>query len=283
MGQNASHAHEVVSESSSWRESAGRNAGPDSYIFGDISRSALRTFSTGIDWKSASGRSAGSSEYKFGDITRSGWQRFSTCVDWRAHSGRTGGEREYQFGDIMRSIVSAVKTCASQERETFDGDISEVWMLFFIQCEECGSGALAKGLISDDDVASQEPYLFLGLPGLCMLECILRSSGPNISPTALLLTDGREILASDVPTEDGAPELFAAMLYAKRVISEANLDQGRLKRLKRAVLRAEGDEAGDAELARIASIFQRIATDISQLSFFRRNFLNVLEALSSRK
>jgi len=152
-----------------------------------------------------------------------------------------------------------------------------------MQCQECGSAALAKGLISEDDVASQEPYLFLGLPGLCILECVLRSSHPSMSPTALLLSDGREVKANDLPEEDGVPELFAAMLYAKRVISEANLDHCRQTRLRCAVLRAEGDEAGDVELARIASVFQRIATDISQLPFFRRNFLNVLEAMSSRK
>lgn len=285
MGQQAVSSQSQSSQMGSWREAAGRPSGPDGYVFGDVSRSTLRRLSAsmdGIDWKAASGREVGSEGYVFGDITRAGCHTFSTGLNWQSASGRTSGPSTYQFGDVTRSLVSLVWSCARDNSEKFDGGINEVWTSFFLQCEECGKAALASGLISFEDVAAQEPYLFLGLPGLCILECVLRSLPPKASPNALVLADGREISPDSVPVGDGAPELFAALLHAKHAVVEAKLDGDRVNRLRIAVLRAEGDEGGEVEVSRLASVFQQIATDISQLPFYRMQFLSVLEELSAQ-
>merc|ERR1712216_982484 len=117
-----------------------------------------------------------------------------------------------------------------------------------------------------------EPYLFLGLSGLTMLELALRSlRAPDGS---LILASGKVLSRSQLPSGPGSEALFSAILHAIRHLREAALSDDEVKLLRKAVLHAEGVDVsppgkgggtlGATEdrsriINRAASMFQRMA------------------------
>lgn len=245
-------------------------------------------------WRDVSGRQTGGEGYQFGDVTRSIWKTFSSGTDWQALSGRRGGSHEYQFGDISRAFAKEIAAavcessgpCPSRTLSSAQGErnlnLGDMWQAFFQQCLACGSNALQQKLIAKEDIIDQEPYLFIGLPSLCLLECVLRSVSPNTPSDAILFADGRLISRDSIPSEDGAPQLFSALLALKGRISQASLTNERCDRLRYLALHAEGDAEGDAELTKLGSLLQGISTDVSQLPFYRAHFLEVIKQLTSQ-
>lgn len=243
-------------------------------------------------WKEASGRDDGSDGYAFGDITRTVGRSLRSrlaSVDWRGASGRDEGDASYHFGDISRCVARNFTTqfsegCNADKQKDFHGDIGDAWRMFFAQARACGIEALRNGTISAADVEEQEPYLFLGLPGLAVLELVIRSI--DAQEGTLVLASGAVLSRQTLPEGQGSRELFGVVMHAVRELRTAGFCKAQLSRLRHAVLRIEGDTAmedGTPEAARIncaASVFQRIATDVSQLPFFRAHFLEVLEDMA---
>eukprot|EP00930_Biecheleria_cincta_P034006 TRINITY_DN23539_c0_g1_i1.p1 TRINITY_DN23539_c0_g1~~TRINITY_DN23539_c0_g1_i1.p1 ORF type:complete len:257 (+),score=26.35 TRINITY_DN23539_c0_g1_i1:123-893(+) len=248
--------------------------------------------SSSSSWRDASGRQCGGEGYHFGDLTRSVWKSFSSSTDWKAFSGRRDGSNEYQFGDISRAFTKGIAgtirvkgaPCPSGSMRRIDSEkmfeLSDIWQTFFQQCVVCGLSALQKDLLAKEDVIAQEPYLFIGLPGLCLLECVLRSISLRAPSDSVLFADGRLLRRETIPNEEGAPQLFSALLALRERMSQASLTDERCDRLRHLVVHAEGDANGDAALTQLGSLLQGLSTDISQLPFFRAHFLEVLDKLT---
>lgn len=214
-------------------------------------------------------------------------------LDWKDTSGRRTGTSSYEFGDLSRSFARSVTSCVSpsgnQSRgKEFQGDIGDAWRMFFDQAYACGQAAVAEGTIAVADIEEAEPYLFIGLPGLTLLELVVRSI-PAQEGT-LVLASGAVLSRDRLPEGQGSAELFAAVTHAVQELKAAAFNEADLIRLRRAVLRAEGDvisshSSHDTTSSRnintAASLFQNMAIDISQLPFFRAHFLEVLERISS--
>lgn len=239
-------------------------------------------------WRQASGRTHGSDSYQFGDLTRSVFRTVSS-INWREASGRNEGDASYQFGDISRSVLRIVpypdlaqSQCMAGQKK-FEGDISDAWKMFFAQAQACGLKALAAGDISRADIEEQAPFLFLGLPGLTFLEVALRSL--NAREGTLELASGATLSRKELPDGQGSKELFQALMFAIKELKAASFDNEELVCLRSAVLCLEGNQPCSDDLERgskinkAASMFQSMATDVSQLPFFRAHFLDVLAAI----
>lgn len=201
---------------------------------------------------------------------------------------------------MTRAVVSTITSTASSfigpclpdtEPEPFTGDIGSVWRLVFLQVTNCGREALAAGSISGDELEAQEPFLFVGLPGLCMLEAVLRSE--RCPPEALQLVTGQLLTARNLPDGPAVPQLFAAMLRARQDLEALRLRPEEVQFARQTVLRAGADTASNlpqepqgarrGQIMRLVSLFQGIATDISQLPFFRTNIQQAMENALSQE
>jgi hypothetical protein len=162
----------------------------------------------------------------------------------------------------------------------FEADSKKAWRMFFAQAELCGLKAVAQGVTSVADFEEQAPYLFLGLPGLTLLEMALQSV--DAPKGTLALASGATINIKELSKSGDNKELFQGLLCAAKELKVADFNNDDLDRLRRAVLLVEGDEPcgadadRSAQINQAASIFQTMATDISQLQFFRAHFLEVL-------
>merc|ERR1711924_165604 len=120
----------------------------------------------------------------------------------------------------------------------FKGDIGDVWHMFFTQARACGVKAVEQGVISVADVEEQEPYLFLGLPGLTLLELALRSL--DAETDTLVLACGAVLSRRSLPEGAGSTELFVALIHATHELREVAFSDEDVSHLRQAVLRAEG-------------------------------------------
>jgi hypothetical protein len=136
-------------------------------------------------------------KYKFGDmfikpIMKSiGFETIPiTQVDTNTFTNYRNQQKQRQV-----SRTAAVSTTSMQNINE-----NEIWALFFNQSYETGLWALeTKHYIAEDDLYLQEPFLFIGIPSLTLLNTILRSID---DPNALIFIDGRRI------SKDKCPETF---------------------------------------------------------------------------
>jgi hypothetical protein len=101
---------------------------------------------------------------------------------------------------------------------------------------------MREGIIPFEDVQDEEPYLFLGLLSVTILECVVRS----------LNSGGMKMILGDKLTEFKCPEegkgLFRNLEEIKLTMMMSSLSIDELKLLKRIVL---GAEPADSILARM--------------------------------
>jgi len=154
--------------------------------------------------------------------------------------------------------------------------------MFFAQTCVCGVKSIEEEIISKDDIEAQEPYIFLGLPGLTLLELAIRSL--NAEDGSMVLASGQILTRQCLPDGAGNAELFQAIVHATRALRKAALSEVQLTRLRHAVVRCEGTECDseDPQINRFAGMFQEMATDISQLDFFHKHFQEVLDGICEK-
>lgn len=276
------------SECTSWRRWSGRPTGSDGYQFGDITRGVLSSLpSRGSgSWKETSGRGSGSDGYQFGDVSRTLIRRASGVA----------GSVVSTAGAVLTNVGAAAgrrtEACRGARQDSFDGDIGDVWRMFFAQTCVFGVKSIEQEIISKDDVEAQEPYIFLGLPGLTLLELAIRSL--NAEDGSMVLASGQILTRQCLPDGAGNAELFQAIVHATRALRKASLSEVQLTRLRHAVVRCEGTkcdsqdpqinrDSQDPQINRLAGMFQEMATDISQLDFFHKHFQEVLDGICEKQ
>eukprot|EP01062_Namystynia_karyoxenos_P058666 TRINITY_DN50181_c0_g1_i1.p1 TRINITY_DN50181_c0_g1~~TRINITY_DN50181_c0_g1_i1.p1 ORF type:complete len:455 (+),score=109.08 TRINITY_DN50181_c0_g1_i1:79-1365(+) len=197
------------------------------------------------------------------------------------------GSAPQTFTVVIDSTEPGDSTASRQSSITSAGsgvpiaDVSSAVHSFTLQAVEVGRQCIQAGLMARDDVEAQEPALFLGLPGLTMLECVLRSLEEE-NPLALRLANGTVVTPETFEPGDAAGlAIHAALVEGRRRVQALHFEADEVARLRRAVLHAEGDEGGtrSVEITRTASFFQSVATDISRLEPFHKAFNEVLGSL----
>eukprot|EP00756_Hemistasia_phaeocysticola_P065868 Hpha_TRINITY_DN8847_c0_g2::TRINITY_DN8847_c0_g2_i1::g.141432::m.141432 len=206
------------------------------------------------------------------------------------HAGMTfiavDGKRVSTQEEVTKAFAHApAEFCVTVEAEEGTEDkrrhiaaAVQVLQGFAAQAVECGKTAMDQGLLLRSVVEDQEPSLFLGLPGLTLLDCALHSLNEPIESHYLRLKDGTKVAPETFSDDPGKLALHHALVEGRRLVQKGKLTEDERGRLRVAVLNAGGDD-GSVGITRIASFFQSIATDLSRLPEFPKIFSGVMTRL----
>jgi len=135
-------------------------------------------------WKSWSGRDEGKDAYQFGDVTRGvirgigGFFAQTEQKEQKEHTQQTqrGGlvtqaDRTEQKEQTQQATNQEVQT----KNALVPANMDDIWTSFFNRAYEVGFQAVQSGLLTNDEILDQEPFLYLGLPGATVLDAIIRS------------------------------------------------------------------------------------------------------------
>lgn len=160
-------------------------------------------------------------------------------------------------------------------------DMERVWTSFFNRCYEMGDHVLHIGMLSRDEVEEEAPFLYLGLPGITLLECVLRS----------LKVEGMQLAVGDVVTTANCPPEYLGLLQAGEKLKSMWLERP-LSKSEKYTLQCVTLFAGSKDLPpienaelqtqinRMAAILQSLSIQISQLPFYKKQFNSILSLLS---
>ena len=144
--------------------------------------------------------------------------------------------------------------------------------------------ALEKGLIRVDDLESQEPFLYMGLPGLTLLKLIDDSSEVN----GFLLANGAIVDKNNCPKEDSFPEFLSTLYLCKERIAAfynkgrpTNLPEDDYTRIQYQCLGQNSPSnlkpVNAAASSNCAAMINRVAGKISQNANFKKMVGGVID------
>ena len=181
----------------------------------------------------------------------------------------------------------------------------EIWGVFFEQAYEAGVWARRRHFISEEDLAEQAAYLFIGIPALALCDFVCRSLD---DPDGLVLIDGRRVVLATCPSNfrhlygllSETKESLRAMPVLtdnERVwIQQILLFAGCPKEIRgnffdfcvnrlsfRLIIFFEADFIPDTrkdDLRRAFSHISAVATELTQMAMYKVNFISVLDAVT---
>lgn len=162
-------------------------------------------------------------------------------------------------------------------------DMERAWSSFFNRCYEMGDHVLYIGMLSLEEVEEEAPFLYLGLPGITLLECVIRS----------LNVEGMQLAVGDIVTAKNCPSEYMDLLLAgeklKSMWRERPLSKAEKYTLQCVTLFAGSKDVPSVEDAnlqthinRMSAILQSLSIQISQLPFYKKQFNSILSLLSTR-
>lgn len=188
--------------------------------------------------------------------------------------------------------VEAAPPCAVPDREM--DKLKYIAGQFFRQCTRQGRALLDAGIITEQDVADQEPFLFVGLPSLVFLQLLRRSEQAD---GGFLFESGEELSEQNRPQSGFAVALWAMALKAQTKFKDAapfsDEDANFLDAATLACPRAKDSgeigpfmESGSsmtsarrAQLNGVAAACTSIGIAATKLPVFKRHFGNVFSQL----
>jgi hypothetical protein len=250
----------------------------------------------------------GKESYEFGDISKAVFGRAGTAVS-NGVAAFTGKEH-YQFGDISRTIVTGVAGMSTSffarhradrqgAQQSLDeskdtllvvSSVEEIWKNFFGACFDDGAAALTSGELNPEDVLDREVFFFIGLPARTLLGTCLRSLGR--ADDSFVLSSGAIVRREGVPQE--LLPLFTALAMVRAELSSVpqplaseevaflqhetlfGFEQQERPNPQRELL---SGPSRVGELHRVAGALQAIATQVTQLAFYKQNFDEILTEL----
>lgn len=144
--------------------------------------------------------------------------------------------------------------------------------------------AVEKRLFSEEDILSQETYVFFGLPALTLLEAIQQSKHCD----GIRLLNDKMLTLQNCPNSEKFPEFTEALLSIKKQVGTLSADQ--LETMKYVLTEQENIPENLAQLKtkefmETTAIINNIAIEISRQEFFHHIINDVLktccETLSS--
>jgi hypothetical protein len=246
--------------------------GKDSYEFGDITKTIFRK--TG----SAVSSFTGQDSYEFGDISRTLVHRVGGAVAPHYFT-------EYQDRQLLRDRPASLAPGATDTEATHAEarpPIDQIWECFFGSCYEDALVSLRVGQLKPAHVLDREAFFFIGLPACTLLGACIRSLTQEDG--SFVLSNGLLVRQADVP-EPMRP-LFDALATMRDDLGTAPPNETELVFLSDRCLfgSTPGSEGGDLTarqqaLHRLSGGLQSIATQLSQLPFYKNNFDDILRAL----
>ena len=290
--------------------------GKDEYQFGDISRQTINKY---FEWKEAlQTPSIGDSvlgytakdRYVFGDVTLVTVRRFidlfrnKPCCSTQEYTGYSRLSIETDSIDecddkqtVSNSIKDTDELIEVFSRAFWSPNIPNVdikcsrtkihsdviWQSFFDRAYELSFQCLNLGVLVLEDFSNLEPFMFIGLPSLVLVEAVHRS----IDYEGIILATGIVVTAENCPGE--ITKLFHTIDRFKKNFSELGLNTHELCLLKLNLLFASAcDKAPPAPIANhveadrivqinsISAEVSGVSILISQMPIFKDKFGRVL-------
>ena len=294
--------------------------GKEDYQFGDISR---HTVSKYFEWKEALKTPAlcdgilgytGKDRYVFGDITLVTVRKFVDIFRYKPSNSAQDSTGKH----LSIESDSSIQECNDKQTDSTIKSIDElievfshafwspnipnvdikcsrtklhsdvIWQSFFDRAYELSFQCLNLGVLVLEDFADLDPFLFIGLPSLVLIEAVHRS----VDYEGIMLATGVVVTAENCPEE--LTKLFHSIDLFKKKFSDLRLDTYELCLIKLNLLFASAcDKAPPVpittrvEASRIVQInvisseVNGISILISQMPIFKdkfgRVFARVLE------
>ncbi len=161
-----------------------------------------------------------------------------------------------------------------------------VWNSFFNQSFTLGADALAKGIISKEEIEDQDPFLFLGLPAAVMYAGLERSV--ELGAKGIVLAKGLEVTEENRPFGNASNIFWGPCMRIKELIKAANLEKNEKGFIRKALLRQHNedqdlatiDESRLKVLNEIIGSTNSMAIRMSRLMKFSSRFREVLSMLT---
>jgi hypothetical protein len=290
----------IFTRTRSWGEKSGRQNSDEQrgYVFGDVSRTIV-----GV---------ATAVKHDVRPIVQSLLNNNRIHMQYEAHHN----EDNYQGNVSENSAVAASNNATNQHSDTHqnppllfssfndlmlqissDGYQSDtiwpqsalaqsIWTSFMNASYLVSHQAQKQNILSAEDLASAEPYLFLGIPALTALECSIRSAKSD----GMVLIDGKTIISWEANIDSLSKDEKNLFIQLKNLtklleIKISELNEENIEKLRMKVVHASGDiihcidNSQDILANQICSSTLAIATDVSQLYFFQKAFMFVMEKL----
>jgi len=162
--------------------------------------------------------------------------------------------------------------------------VEETWSEFMHRCYLLGKYSIEVGILPKEDLEDYSPYLYLGIPGITLLQSLLRSKDVNLG---FKVGQNKEIEEGSMP--DQLKPLFRDMVRAKELYKNLKATDEEIDMMHQAALFAGESEynldINDVERRKtvnaVLAAINSVAIRISQQAFYLNGFNEVLEKLES--
>ena len=167
--------------------------------------------------------------------------------------------------------------------------VEVIWDSFFDRAHELASRCLQLCVLTMDDFQSEEPFLYIGLPSLILIEAVHRSLD---CPDGFILSTGMKLTEGNCPEKEKL--LYVSMQASRDRLQQINLNKYELVIMKLRLLFA-GEESKEVPLElrervsteRISAInavvaeVTSVAIHITQEGIFKKRFREIFQSVMS--
>jgi hypothetical protein len=162
----------------------------------------------------------------------------------------------------------------------------EVWNNFFKMCVTFGVDAVNKGLVTSDDIECADPFIFIGLPSLVTLRALNRSYGSS----GITMSDGITVDDTNRPKDYVSNGIYTELTNLKTLLEETKLTFDEYCFAEKFLITLGNEELCKnniekerlAEIKRMTSEIQSLATNITRMPTFHRLFCDSLKEISTK-
>ena len=202
--------------------------------------------------------------------------------------GRQNSDEEIKvqyFSGIFKTIPSSNHAQARL-------NLSVVWNSFFNQCYTQGIHAINSNYVKLSEFQDNEPYLFIGLPGLVIYVCAYRSA-TEVETPGLVLTSGVEITDENRPGGPIGDRFWKPAIDLKNLIKKSNITAAENSFIQYSILKQDVSEEKAKELLseygeerkkllnEIIAKVNSMAINVSRLARYTRRFRIVMQRLGN--
>jgi len=202
--------------------------------------------------------------------------------------GRQNSDEEIKvqyFSGIFKTIPSSNHAQARL-------NLSVVWNSFFNQCYTQGIHAINSNYVKLSEFQDNEPYLFIGLPGLVIYVCAYRSA-TEVETPGLVLTSGVEITDENRPGGPIGNKFWKPAIDLKNLIKKSNITAAENSFIQYSILKQDVSEEKAKELLseygeerkkllnEIIAKVNSMAINVSRLARYTRRFRIVMQRLGN--
>ena len=194
--------------------------------------------------------------------------------------------------DIMNTFSKAFWSPRIHHHVVFtpseEVQVGVIWDSFFDRAHELASQCLLLNVLTMDDFQSEEPFLYIGLPSLILIEVVHRSLD---SPNGFILSTGMKLTQENCPEKEKL--LFVSMQASRDRLQLINLDKHELAVMKLRLLFA-GEESKEVppelrervsteRLSAINAVVAEVtsvAIHLTQEGIFKKKFREIFHSVT---